>query len=499
MGERPAHLPPGTLLGRYYTIEGVVRLAEGRMFYLANDTRPDRETRRCWTCGSEENPQDATACSACESPITEQRFLISSRWEDDRFDAYEAYYQKHLSHPGIAAPVDCFRKGGVLFTVVPYAGEGLMLDEAAPLPNARILNVAQRCLGTLAFLHQEGVSLHEVTRANLLISPDGNTRLFDLEVQGVTEDATPVLPEDRQPVLLSLAALLRRYADVQADELRSFLYNIENGGTCDPIQLGRDLERRHERWSATVYPALIGGMSDVGLTRQLNEDNWGWKRLSNRANLYVVADGMGGHDCGEVASMLAVKTICDEAFERESHVPDGEDAIETMFDDSFQTANNTIKEHAEARGTDMGTTMVSLLVVDETLGFLANVGDSRGYLLREGTLHQVSRDHSLVQKMVERGRITPEEARHHPHSNILLRTVGTEKDIDIDIFRMELERGDKVIMCSDGLWGEVEDRDIESILNTYADPRIAARELVRAAHHGGGKDNVTLMIVTIPS
>ena len=103
----------------------------------------------------------------------------------------------------------------------------------------------------------------------------------------------------------------------------------------------------------------------------------------------------------------------------------------------------------------------------------------------------------MVQKMVDRGRITAEQARNHPHSNILLRTVGTEHDVDIDVFRVQLEGGDRVLMCSDGLWGEVEDRDIESILNTYGDPRIAARELVRAAHHGGGKDNVTLMIVGV--
>ena len=119
-------------------------------------------------------------------------------------------------------------------------------------------------------------------------------------------------------------------------------------------------------------------------------------------------------------------------------------------------------------------------------------------LVRLANVYQITKDHSLVQKMVERGRITAEEARNHPHSNILLRTVGTERDIPIDIFRIEFEPGDKVLMCSDGLWGEVEDRDMESILNTYTDPRIASRELVRAAHYGGGKDNVTLTIVTVP-
>jgi protein phosphatase len=238
-------------------------------------------------------------------------------------------------------------------------------------------------------------------------------------------------------------------------------------------------------------------MSDVGLTRQLNEDNWGWTKLSERSSLYVVADGMGGHDGGEVASAMAVETLCKRAREFEADKPEGEEALEALLRDAFQAANNTVKDAADEKGTDMGTTLVAILVVEERLGFLANVGDSRGYLLRDGRLHQLSIDHSLVQKMVDRGRITAEQARNHPHSNILLRTVGTEHDVDIDVFRVQLEAGDRVLMCSDGLWGEVEDRDMESILNTYGDPRIAARELVRAAHHGGGKDNVTLMIVGV--
>ena len=118
--------------------------------------------------------------------------------------------------------------------------------------------------------------------------------------------------------------------------------------------------------------------------------------------------------------------------------------------------------------------------------------------MRDGALQQVSHDDSLVQKMVDKGKITPEQARVHPNSNILLKTVGTDRDVDVDVFRVELAPGDKVMMCSDGLWGEVEDRDMESLMNTYRDPRLASRELMKAAHHGGGKDNVTLVIVEIP-
>ncbi|MEQ1503213.1 MAG: Stp1/IreP family PP2C-type Ser/Thr phosphatase [Myxococcota bacterium] len=459
-------------------------------------------TRRCWTCGFGETSRAESACGSCGSPLKDRRFLVSSRWIAARFEAYLDFFQKALRHPGLASPIDVFVIDGVLFSVVEYRGEGLMVDEAAPLHNARLLDLGQRILGTLAFLHKHGIRLAGLNRANLLMSPDGSVRLFDLEVEQTLENGTPIPGTEQTDVLMSVGELLRRYCDIEADALNDFLLGAENGSVLDLMRFGREIESRFDVFAPQNYAPLLGGMSDVGLTRQLNEDNWGWVRLSERAKLYVVADGMGGHDGGEVASALAVKTLCEVAREREALAPQGEDAVENLLDESFQLANNTVKDAADAKGTDMGTTLVCMLVLEsaptEHVGFIANVGDSRGYLLRNGVLHQITKDHSLVQKMVERGRITAEEARHHPHSNILLRTVGTERDIDIDIFRVELETGDKVLMCSDGLWGEVEDRDMESILNTYTDPRIASRELVRAAHHGGGKDNVTLMIVTIP-
>lgn len=468
------------------------------MFYLANDVRGDLPTRKCWLCGFPDNDRDHRTCESCGKPLRDRRFLISARWQRDGFEPYQKFFLRQLQHPGLAAPVDVFVVDGVLFSVVPYGGEGLMVDEAAPLSNERLLNLAQRLVGALAFLHHHGVVPASVTRANLLVSPDNSVRLFDLDIHAVTDADAPVDGSERRRVLPTLGDLLRRYCDIDSDALADFLQLAEDGKYDDLPSFGRELEARYPEMAPVAYPPVLGGMTDVGLTRQLNEDNWGWVRLSDRAKLYVVADGMGGHDGGEVASALAVRTLCDVARARESDAPEGEDAVENLLDESFQTANNTVKDHADAKGTDMGTTLVCVLVLDSGIGFMANVGDSRGYLLRNGTLHQITKDHSLVQKMVERGRITAEEARHHPHSNILLRTVGTERDIDIDIFRIEFEPNDKVLMCSDGLWGEVEDRDMESILNTYTDPRIASRELVRAAHHGGGKDNVTLMIVTVP-
>ena len=496
MNERPPHFPPGTPIGEYYTVEGLVRLAEGRMFYLVNDNRPDVPCRKCWDCMHAETPRSRSACDRCGTPFRDRRFLMSARWQSEHFDAYEAFFTKRLAHPGLAQPVDLIRLDDQLLSFVPYHGEGLMVDEASPLPNERILDLGQRIAGTLAFLHINGVRVEGVTRANLLISPDNTVRCYDLEVVDVLD--APVPEELRGGELPSLCELLRRYCDVEGAALSEFFETYRNGHHRTPQVFGRAVEKRFEHFARMTYSPIIGAMSDVGLTRQLNEDNWGWRKLSNRSILYVVADGMGGHEGGEIASELAVETICRVAGEREMTAPPTLDAMENLLDEAFQTANNTVKDQAELKGTDMGTTLVSMLVIDQRIAFLANVGDSRAYLLRSGSLHQLTRDHSLVAKMVERGRLTAEEARHHPHSNILLRTVGTERDVEIDIFRVELEPGDRVLMCSDGLWGEVDDADMEGILNTYNDPRLATRELVRASHHGGGKDNVTLVVVQIP-
>lgn len=493
---RPTHFPPGTPLGKYYTVEGLVRLAEGRMFYLANDLRPDVPTRRCWECGHMDTPQADSGCASCNKPFENRRFLVSARWYQSGFIAYEAFFQQGLEHPGMAGPVDVFRHGPSLISVIPYNGEGLMVDEASPLTNLRVLDIGQRIAGTLAFLHVNGIRLSSISAANLLISPDNSIRLFDLDIHSVM--SSPLPREQRGDEVKLLGSLLRRYCNVEAESIAQFLATVEDGNYPTPAEFGRAVETRFDAFAHLNYAPLLSALSDVGLTRQLNEDNWGWKKLSNRAILYAVADGMGGHDGGEVASHLAVATICQVARQRESQAPPGADAVENLLDEAFQTANNTIKDQAEAKGNDMGTTLVSMLVLENKTAFVANVGDSRAYMLRDRALHQLTKDHSLVAKMVERGRITEEEARNHPHSNILLRTVGTERDVDIDVFRVDVLPGDKVMMCSDGLWGEVEDQDLESIMNTYGDPRIAARELVRAAHHGGGKDNVTLMIVEIP-
>lgn len=465
------------------------------MFYLANDDRPDRPRRFCWECGSDETPRADSKCQSCGADLAPRRFLVSVRWDAAGFKPFTEFFEKRLEHKGVLFPVDMFFQDNVLCSVTPWTGEGLLLDEGSPLAPERVVDLAQRGAGMLAFLHHNGVTLNRLTRANFLVRNGTELLLFDLDIQKVTEGPVPEAARSRE--VTWLGAVLRRFTPASATDLQEVFSQAEEGTFSSPLEFGRALEALFERDHGLGNPE-VGAMSDVGLCRVLNEDNWGWIHLRDDIQLHVVADGMGGHEAGEVASEMAVETICREAqgrLTRLTHVTPH--SLENVLEESFRQANNGIKDHSERMGSDMGTTMVATLLAGPRLAYVANVGDSRGYLMREGVLHQVTRDHSLVARMVEQNRITREEARNHPHSNILLRTVGTERDVDIDIFSVELEKNDRLLMCSDGLWGEVDDEDIEAILNHYEDPRVACRELIRAAHHGGGRDNITVIILNI--
>jgi len=369
-----------------------------------------------------------------------------------------------------------------------------MVTLPAPLETNTVLHLSQRFTGLIAFLQTNGVRISDIDRHAFVVrKAEDKFLMFDpLVVELQDNPATG----GRESEITQVAAMMRKYTQVNCSPLHDFLLRAEEGEFKTPMEFGRSIEKIFD--STPKEPSINGvaTMTDVGLARNLNEDTWAWTDISNgKAKLYAVADGMGGHDAGEVASATAVATICKEARSRFKKLKkQSNDTLENLLDESFQAANNAIKKMADDAGTDMGTTMTAMLHCGD-LGLLANVGDSRIYLMRDQALQQVSQDHSLVGRLLAQGRITADEARTHPHSHILLRTVGTEYDVEIDIFQVALQPGDRVIMCSDGLWGEVEDDDIEAILNHYDDPSACVQELIKAAHLGGGKDNVTVMII----
>ncbi|MDQ3767828.1 MAG: Stp1/IreP family PP2C-type Ser/Thr phosphatase [Actinomycetota bacterium] len=230
----------------------------------------------------------------------------------------------------------------------------------------------------------------------------------------------------------------------------------------------------------------VGVRSDTGRVREGNEDSF-----LARSPRFALADGMGGHVGGEVASQIAIGIIEEEPFS----ALDGNDGSLTQL---VRRANQAILDRA---GTDralegMGTTC-TLLVLDGHQAHLAHVGDSRAYLLRDGHLEQVTQDHTLVQRMVQEGRLNPDEAMHHPHGNIITRVLGVEPNVEVDIIVRDLQHDDRFLLCSDGLTDMITPQEITRILVDKPEPQEAADHLVDAANEAGGQDNITAMIVLV--
>ena len=231
-----------------------------------------------------------------------------------------------------------------------------------------------------------------------------------------------------------------------------------------------------------------GGATDTGQVRANNQD-----AVLLAEPVFAVADGMGGHAAGEIASQVAVESL------REASASSRQELIEAV-----QQANRAVWERAEAepdlRG--MGTTLCLVALVhgtgaDDDRVVVANVGDSRVYQLHDGDLDQITDDHSLVEDLVREGRLSPDEARSHPQRNILTRVLGNEPDVEVDSWEIIPRSGDRFLLCSDGLFNEVDDDRIASVLRRLADPEEAARELVALANRGGGRDNVSVVVVDV--
>ncbi|HSQ29953.1 MAG TPA: Stp1/IreP family PP2C-type Ser/Thr phosphatase [Gemmatimonadaceae bacterium] len=230
------------------------------------------------------------------------------------------------------------------------------------------------------------------------------------------------------------------------------------------------------------------------MIRSGNEDNFAVRDWGNRG-LFIVADGMGGHAAGEVASEMAVQTI-----ERELETlrdPNDREAGEKLAE-ALREANRTIHDRTitEVDKQGMGTT-ASVLMVWESKYLIGQVGDSRVYLLRDGELQQLTKDHSYVQEQVDAGFLTPEQARYHPYSNVITRCVGASPEVEPDIYHGEVRVGDLFLVASDGLTGMVDDRRLAILLMSRAAPERKVHALIAEANGRGGLDNITAIVVQI--
>jgi len=234
--------------------------------------------------------------------------------------------------------------------------------------------------------------------------------------------------------------------------------------------------------------------TDVGMIRSGNEDNF-FADATPARGLFIVADGMGGHAAGEVASEMAVQIVARELNGiKDLHAADTEERIMQ----SLRRANLAIYERtiSEVDKQGMGTT-VSLLLLAGRRYLIGQVGDSRIYLLRDGGLRQLTKDHSYVQEQVDAGYLTPEQARYHPYSNVITRCVGASDEVEPDTFAGEMRAGDIFLLASDGLTGMVDDRRLHQLLVSRAPPERVVDALIAEANGRGGLDNITAVLVKV--
>ena len=258
----------------------------------------------------------------------------------------------------------------------------------------------------------------------------------------------------------------------------------------------------------TEKQRIFGSLSDVGKVRETDEDFVSVLKLSGAfgtVHILVVADGMGGHAKGEVASKLATKEMCKvwvESFSKIT-VPElfNDEDFESVLAKGIKNANEEILEYTsknpEASG--MGTTSVCAIVDDRGIATIANVGDSRAYVISDKSgIHQETKDHSLVQELLDKNEINEEEARNHPNKNVITKAVGLSPSLEPDIKTVQLKNDESLLLCCDGVNAHLSDDDIKKIVQETPDPQHACKKIVDMANDRGGSDNISLIILSKP-
>jgi serine/threonine protein phosphatase PrpC len=446
-----------------------------------------------------------------------------------------------VNHPAFQRAVDGFAEGGRVYLVYPDEQFTALAQRRGGLKmsEGEAVAVAIQVCQAVSFLNRRGLRLNDICPQSIAYGPGGRVKLLGLDyVSNDTElQSEPIFndgytaPEiyrgkrvDKRADLFSIGALL--YSCLTGERLESESWREEAGPVrfYPPHVVSPELEQVVRRALMFEpqgrYPTVdalkadlvrlsavvrirAGVMTDVGMVREHNEDStmaveYVRQSLIDPAQnyLYVVADGMGGAEAGEVASAIAVGAI-------HNYVESGLSGAEAqnpsqLLTAALEEANRKIIDyqaaHPESRG--MGSTAVSVLIVPPE-GAVAWVGDSRVYLSDASGLRQLTRDHSLVQRLIEIGQITPEEAHHHEHKNVITRSLGARQSgpAGAEAVALRLKRGDRVMLCSDGLTAHVDDKTIGEVLRRHDDPYAATRELVVAANAGGGTDNVSVIVV----
>ncbi|MEN8904713.1 MAG: Stp1/IreP family PP2C-type Ser/Thr phosphatase [Clostridiales bacterium] len=238
--------------------------------------------------------------------------------------------------------------------------------------------------------------------------------------------------------------------------------------------------------------------SDTGLIRTVNEDSFFIKSsYENLPDIYIIADGMGGHNAGEIASKTAAEYTGEVLLNTPGAFLEEENLTASIIE-AMEKANQKVFEMSKAKSENsgMGTTLIAAVVYGKKL-YIGHIGDSRVYILKKGIISKITSDHSLVEELLRSGTLTKEEAENHPKKNIITRAIGCSVVIDVDLYEYDIENGDIILMCTDGLTNMVNENQIRDIVQNSKDLGTASENLINKANENGGEDNTTVILFRI--
>ncbi|HEX9987474.1 MAG TPA: protein phosphatase 2C domain-containing protein [Chloroflexia bacterium] len=588
-------LPVNAVVDGRYVVQSQLHHSPDRNLYRVTT----RRQQRCASCGRPSSA-DLDTCPQCGAALDGQTpadfYLMAESYRPDALIQDAGMMDLHLYHPNLVPVIDFFNYkpfGKTRYFAVAEPRQGVRLSQMSlPRPGAQVLGWAMQLADALDYLHNRGVVGAGAESDDILVQGDRASLASLQNARTTVTDGAEQLQQQTMDLARLAATIYEAYTGNAATISPEGMLPMPPGApeqvgaafraAIEPVQ-GVAPPISVEHWRNMLAQALeavaelerpgrpvnivSAGLTDVGRLREQNQDSFGMAEFVQasaerpmKLGLYIVADGLGGHKGGEIASALAVQSFTGElvgriisplmAMTSDRSAPSNEAILQGMTR-AVQSANERIYKARNSRQNDMGTTLVAAVIAGGK-AYIANVGDSRLYMytrtrdpreagategpaidatrplvkgtsplagtlyLRRGqvtetptaggeeapdgedfALTQVSIDHSLVHRLVELGQLDPEEAKVHPHRNFIYRSLGGPPPIEVDTFVRTLHPGDRLLICSDGLNSMVEDSDIEEVLANEDDPQIACQRLIDLANEAGGHDNITTIIIDV--
>ncbi len=488
-------------------------------------------------CGRQHSAVPADGlCVRCRAPlrtvlIHERRSIAGDPLSADRVASVLRLGRSR--HPGVLYHHDLLSYQQATYAVVAHPGRwGSLTRGQRPRAQDDAVAMVAQVARVLTFLHQQGVALTLATPLELTSASEWRATLekiisfgeaSDVRVADLSSCRVPQAGTERRSLLKDVAFLgylllflTTITEEIPADTglappaLRPYIERATQGAYGTSMALLSDLSTMPEPVpSGRSLKSIHGQASHPGRRHTLNEDaivtftyDKEQQGHSVPIGFYLVADGMGGHAAGDVASRTVnevvagwiIKTRVLPNLGKTTRKLTSDNVTESLLVEAVREANAALVGHAASTGSDLGSTVTAALVIGSCVT-VVNVGDSRTYLLRSGALRQVTQDHSLVARLVDANVITPAEVRSHPQRNQIYRSLGHAEEVSVDTFTMPLQRGDRLILCSDGLWEMVEDADIRRVVEGARTPQQACDSLIEAANLAGGDDNISVIVV----